>query len=374
MASGARLRGPWPDSQQTWLLRAGLASDGHRAIEAWRRFGGNDALEPLDSGSHRLLPLAYRNLTSHGIEGAQLELLKGVYKHAWLRSQLQLRACGQALQALSAAGLETMVSTGAALGSCYYEDPGSRPLDDLDVMIPFARAADAISALRTAGWTPRDPRPERALLRHHGEPFQSPDGGQLELHWHLQWEAVDDASIWRASLPITVAGVTSRRLCPEDQLLHVCVHGSRSDPISPIRWIADAVLVLRRRGEEFEWDRLVEQASERQLTVTTGAALSYLRQAFDQPVPESVLRRLRQRSPSRTERWAHRARVTPGLPGRKVPIVWERYSKLARADGAEPRSVALVSFLQRLWELDSRRSVPVEVLRRTVRYGFSRGK
>jgi hypothetical protein len=264
-----------------------------------------------------------------------------------------------------------MVLKGAALGTCYYQDPGSRPMDDFDVMVPFERARDAIAVLRAAGWTPYDAQPEAAVLRHHAEPFSAPGDRELDLHWHLQWEAVNDATAWSAALPITIAGVMSKRLHPADQLVHVCVHGSTSNEVAPIRWIADAVSILRDQADGFDWSRLIEQASERRLTITMIASLSYLREAFDADVPEVALRSLRQRPSSRTERWAHRARVNPALPGRKLAIVWERYSKLAALDSAPSGPAGFALFLQRLWGLEHRRELPAELVRRTWRHGFS---
>ncbi len=365
-----RLKSPWPDPLQVLLLHAALAT-GQRAIAAWRRFERSGALDTIDRGSYRLLPLVYRNLIRQGEEPARLRPLKSVYKHAWYRSHDHLRGGIQALEALHAAGHETMVLKGAALGTCYYQDPGSRPMDDFDVMVPFERAHEAIVVLRAAGWTPHDPHPEAAILRHHAEPFHGPRGCELDLHWHLHWETVDDAAIWNAALPIMLAGVTSRRLCPPDQLLHVCVHGSSSDPVAPIRWIADAVMILRQQGAHFDWGRLIEQAADRGLTVTLTAALAYLRNSFAASVPDDVIRSLGERSSSRTERWAHRARVSPRLPGRKLAIVWERYGKLAASDSPEGGLSGVISFLQRLWGLDRRRDLPAELVRRTFRHGFS---
>src|SRR5947209_2638822 len=367
---GAHLRSPWPDRPQALLLRAALAQNG-QAIEAWHGFTQLVDLDQIDRGSQRLLPLTYRNLLRQGVEGEQLRSLKNIYKHAWYRSHDQLRGGAQALQALHEGGLQTMVLKGAVLGACYYQDPGSRPMDDFDVMVPFESARHAIEVLRSAGWTPHDREPEAAFLRHHAEPFHGPGGRELDLHWHLQWEEVDDAAIWSAALPFTIAGVVSKRLCPADQLLHVCVHGSSSDPVAPIRWIADAVLIARQQGDGFDWSRLIEQASARRLTVTIAVALSYLRDSFAIPVPEAVMQSLRERPTSRSERWAHRARVTPGLPGRKLPIVWERYSKLAAINSTERGFAALVRFLQQLWGLERRRELPIELVRRTLRHGFS---
>jgi Uncharacterised nucleotidyltransferase len=365
-----RLLGPWPDPRQTLLLHAAL-DPGPAAVEAWRRFGEDDALHAIDPGTYRLLPLVYRNLVRHGATGMGVQRLRGVYKHAWYRNQLQLRSGARALKALAGAGLETMVLKGAALASCYYHDVGARPMDNFDVLVPSERAGDAMAVLREAGWTSREAQPDAAILRHHAAPFDGPDGAVFDLHWHLQWEAVDDEAMWDAAEPLTIFGVRTRRLCAADQLLHVCVHGSSADVISPIRWIADAMVILRRHGSVFEWDRLVRRSRERRLTLSARAALRYLHRAFDAPVPGGALRALDRAPTSPVEYWAHHARVNPALPGRKFVIVLERYAKLARHDTESPGAIAVARFLQRLWDLERLREVPAEAIRRTLRHGFS---
>ena len=47
-------------------------------------------------------------------------------------------------------------------------------------------------------------------------------------------------------------------LGPEDQLLHVLVHGVRWTRMPHVRWVADAVLLLRRAKEGFDVEKFLE--------------------------------------------------------------------------------------------------------------------
>jgi RNA polymerase-interacting CarD/CdnL/TRCF family regulator len=100
--------------------------------------------------------------------------------------------------------------------------------------------------------------------------------------------------------------------------------------------------------------------------------LAYLGGTLGAPVPAAVLESLGARRASRTERLAHLARVTPQVRGRKLAMVWERYRKLALEQSGSTGPAGLASFLQRLWRLERRRQIPAELLRRTLKHGFSR--
>ena len=95
----------------------------------------------------------------------------------------------------------------------------------------------------------------------------------IDEHWHVYWECcgphADDA-LWARSQPLDFEGVTTRRLAPADQLLHVCVHASRRANRPQLLWIPDALVVMRAGG--VEWPRLLEQARESDASVARRAA------------------------------------------------------------------------------------------------------
>jgi hypothetical protein len=343
----------WPDERQRLLLRAAL-SPGPPAVDAWRRLAASLDPERLDQGSARLLPLVWSNLRRHG------EIVGGLaarYRAAGEANRRLLDQLAGLLPVLGGAGVPTVLLKGAALVLGAYPDPGLRPMSDLDVLVPVDRVRDAVRALGAQGWAPEAPLTAAALRLTHSLPFRRPGHAPLDLHWHVFEECcapADDESLWAASRPAAVDGVPTRVPAPEDQLLHVAVHGEKWVHVPGIRWIADAVVLVRAGG--VRWERLVAEAIRRRFVLRMRAQLEYLRSAFEAPIPPEALAQLATAPVSRIERlearWSVRDRRRPW-----VLVYWCNHRRAA--PGPLPRAVlTFPRYLQAVWRLGSLADVP----------------
>jgi hypothetical protein len=187
------------------------------------------------------------------------------------------------------------VLKGMALSVLYYRDMSVRPTSDFDILVPEEQARDVIDRLERDGWTtavyfPSAPKIDYFYRHIHGVAFKHPDYGDLDLHWHVLSHATFrgvDRPFWSDSVPLRVNAVTTRALNPTDQLLHACVHGFAANHVSPIRWIADAVTILRT--SQINWARLVKLSRELRVTVPMHATLGFLRATFPTPIPAEVI-------------------------------------------------------------------------------------
>jgi hypothetical protein len=105
-------------------------------------------------------------------------------------------------------------------------------------------------------------------------------------------------------------GISLRGLAPSDQFLNVCVHGVAWNEVAPIRWIADAITVLRQ-STELDWERIVKQTERRRLVPRMRDALHYLASRMEAPIPEGVLRSLDSLPVTRAEMLEHQRVVRP---------------------------------------------------------------
>ncbi len=347
-----------PSAAQLLVLHAALDRR-EPALAAWRRWRAAVEFDDVDHGSARLLPLVYRNLGPEAFDAEVAGRLKGLYRRSWSQNQLNFKRAAAAIGVLEGAGIETLTIKGASLSVLSYRDAGARPMDDADALVPLARAAAAIEALRGAGWRPEREDPLAWTQVHHSLGFAGPDGGNLDLHWFALWQPADDAPLWRAAVPMELAGAATLAPCPEDQLLLACVHGTPWSPLPPFRWIADALTVIRSEGSELDWERIGAEAERRRLTVATGAALSYLAEEFGAPVPDGLLARLDAAPASRHERAAFRAACRPDSPVRTLRMAWDRYRRLRDLNTGAPRPGGFVSFARRFWGLDSVWQLPL---------------
>ena len=267
------------------------------ALDAWAAWRGQD-IEKLDYASYRLLPLLYRNLREQGVTESVLELYKGVYRKTWYKNQLVFHRIGGVLEELQTAGIQTMLLKGAALSVLCYASPGLRPMEDFDVLVPTGQVNEAIRVLEQLGWNAQRPWPGLVtagyLCTRHAHNFRDAENQALDLHWHVLHECrapgADD-DFWAGAVPMMLHGVPTRALNPADQLLHCCVHGSTWNALSPMRWAADAVMLLRKPYAPLDWDRFVAQARKRQLVLPVLGALNFLA-GLDVAVPPEVITQL----------------------------------------------------------------------------------
>ncbi|MFL5844131.1 MAG: nucleotidyltransferase family protein [Solirubrobacteraceae bacterium] len=305
----------WPTADQDQLLRAALLPD-ERAIAAWRDIRDRVDVASLDGATTALLPVLRRNLTGLGVQDELMELFKGVQRYHWARTQLLLEPLVPMVAALEDAGIATMLLKGGALTADGRLSAGLRPVNDLDVLVPTDRTADAVALLGAHGFVPvadADPRYVVDHAHRYTPSFGFRDGvdRQLDVHWHVLHDSCQpgaDDDFWAAAGGIELKGVRTRSLCGTDELLLVVLHGLRWAPAPTYRWMVDAAMLVDGGSGPIDYDRLVDQARRRRLTAPLAAGLAHLRDVAGAAVPSEVLRGLGRGT--RIERAELRARIT----------------------------------------------------------------
>jgi hypothetical protein len=287
---------------QLLLLRAALLQ-GPEAVEAAAEWFAScqDAVEPgfpwLEQGSRRLLPLVYRNV-NEALPAELRKTLRQVSIGYWADNQKLFRRLEERLTWFQANGIPTLILKGAALSVLHYRDKGIRPMSDVDILVPEDLAGDVIDRLQRDGWSAADycsEAPQNSyFFRHiHAISLIHPDHGEFDLHWHVLHAATfpgADSAFWDDSVPLALNTIATRALNPTDQLLHVCVHGFTATGVAPIRWIADALTILRT--SQMDWSRLVRSAEHLRVSIPLAATLSFLRETFRTSIPGDVLGQL----------------------------------------------------------------------------------
>ncbi|MBI4749064.1 MAG: nucleotidyltransferase family protein [Acidobacteria bacterium] len=352
-----------PNPEQELLLQAALLK-GDPARAAWEAWCAKVDLQTLDDGSFRLLPLLYQNLKALGVEHPWLQVMKGIHRHTWVKNQTLLHGMTPVLKMFQQAGIEPIVLKGTALITRYYENFGLRPMGDFDVLVPRQSANQAIELLGQAGWTPGFRAP-------HAQVFRKSDGTECDLHWNLFFEncrvEVDDP-FWQLAEPAKVGGVPVKVLNPTDQFLHVCVHGARWNPVPPLRWLADAVVILEH--STIDWNRLVQQATRMGLVLPLRDTLGYLAWLLGVEVPEAVLAELNQHLVSFAYRLDYRAWTVPPEqrgPGLTLWAYWREFEQWSYGADKSPHIWQFPQFLQHLWGVESVHKIPWLVIAGGVR-------
>ncbi len=358
---------------QELLLRAALL-DGDAALAAWRAWRAANQLDSIDDASFHLLPRLYLNLQRLGAQGDPwLPKLRGVYRHAWLRNTVTVRAAVDAVGRLNAAGVPALLLGGIALGLAVDGDPGLR-LVALDLHVDPAQLAAAVIALEAAGWTIGDP----ALVMRLA-PFtpaiaaRNPGwtGTTLRLHVHPLAVGVPGAAereLWQRASRRELEGSAVLVPDPTDLLILACLGGRSPDPALACAWVADVLtLTGGAAGAEIDWDALFERSRRAGLTRSVCGPLLDVQQIFGSVIPAAAIERARAemaagpagRDDIRLR--MHDARPRPPL-GQLVAAYWSRYCAGSRTCGRRRTlfSLARYALLQgwRIWQARRRPRLP----------------
>jgi hypothetical protein len=304
------------------LLKAALL-DGEAARLAYEAWRPGIEIETLDYGQQRVLPLLHRNLTRLGISDPLLHRFRGIRHYHWARNQMRLHAAAPVLTELRAGGIPIMALKGAALLLSCLDDSSLRPMEDFDLMVPLDRVTQAIDILVSLGFHPLG-CPDWAIgeclsQRYPGFPFLNQAKQNLDLHWHMlhrDQRRNADVAFWRNARPARLAGVEVLIPSFPHQMLQVIVHAAEWNPVAPLRWVADALMILNACREQFDWDELAHEADMRQLAPPVHAALCTLTRELGIVVPTEILSAL-QRSSGKLDRLEFaKRRIAPGKRSR----------------------------------------------------------
>jgi hypothetical protein len=183
------------------------------------------------------------------------------------------------------------------LAEMLYGSLALRPLGDLDVLVRPADLPAARAALGALGFfQAAEPGYENAHHPYHDPPYYlKTEGGTicLELHWGLwanHFFQLETDALWRRAVPAHIHGAEVSILSPEDTLLHLAIHRSRS--ALRLRFVCDVAELLRCHRAALDWEYLLSQVQAAGARTTMFYTLALANELLDAPVPDGVLARL----------------------------------------------------------------------------------
>lgn len=368
----------WPTPAQETLLKAALGTDASALehFQAWR--GMIDLEADFDRGSFRLLPLLYTNMSRFGLSDSLMGRLKGTYRRAWCEAQPRFDQARDVLSLLQEHGIDTLLTKGVPLALSYYRNETIRPMADLDIVVPKTQAREAIATLQNAGWLRGPTARDDDLEFHHAMQFFHPKSGELDLHWHVLLECRSpdiNKAFWDRTEPLIVRGIATRQLEPTDMLFHTVIHGVRWNAEPPIRWIADAAMILRHADRPIDWERLMGLARAQKLSYRMGLGLRYLAERLAMPIPAWVLESLDRASITLLERVENTValRDTDRLyrnPLIKNWVIFARYCRIQQARNPLQFLNGFSHFVRVQWSLAGRSQIPAAIARGLLRRLF----
>lgn len=300
---------PFPTATQLDLLKATvLPADA--AAPAWRRWKAHGIpLEAVDYASGRLFSQLWTNRVAAGIGAEDLPLLKGIYRQSLASNALTLDGAFEITRPIVDAGIPVVFIKGAAIiAIAGNRRLGMRRIVDVDVLVPEADAERAVAIVRAAGHRAKGddyglPLP---IETQHAWTCLASNGSEVDLHWWAFKTAGDDRSMFETARTATLLGRSVQIPSATEALVTAVAQAFSGAPArTPLRWIADALLLFDLEADLIDWDMMLLRARRPGLTLGLTAGLEFLAREFGAPVPAEVLAELRRRPVSLRERGAH---------------------------------------------------------------------
>ncbi|HUR79003.1 MAG TPA: nucleotidyltransferase family protein [Acidimicrobiales bacterium] len=266
-----------PTAALLWAAcRAALdATDVRAAVEAHADL---DAAANL-AVAQRVSPLLWRALQVAEVADADASwsaTLKRDSARCHAQSRLVLPRIGPlAFAPLARAGLEPLVIKGAALAG-RYPDPGLRPMDDIDVVLPEPQIEPAVAALSGSGWTLH----ETPARQRHEVQLTHPElpGLHLDLHrrmgtWRNRSNRLTTDYLWSSRRATTLYDARAYVLPVDLEVVMLAAHAGKPwHAFDRLIWVADLAVVTA--NDPPDWDHVARLATAARAQTAVAVALS----------------------------------------------------------------------------------------------------
>ncbi len=311
--------GPWPDLATARLFLGGLARGDvpETAVRQWQRRMDVQALADwLIKAEVAGLALARYGAAWPALRQA-LQQDQFVAVAEW---GLHTQTLEQLAVALQEAGVTAVLLKGAALALTVYPQRAQRTMSDIDLWVPEAQMAAAVTAVTGIGFAVHGKRDRPLALQQlaAGEVQLYRTAwaqGLVELHWSpfpgwwlRRVARPDTQAVWerREKFPLTLGEFY--QLGPEDMVLQVALHQVVGSQLGakPVQGLLDVALTAVARG--VDWQVAAQRAREWRVATAVYTVLSLLDELVGVAGVEEALQGLR---PSRLRRWLIGRFVSP---------------------------------------------------------------
>jgi hypothetical protein len=314
-----------------WVAASGDPESGAPALLPERMGAEGSARLVDDAVREGVAGLLYHRLKKSGrlqaLDGLVRGRLESIY---YLTIQTNLRFIA-ALKEIAEEGVPFILMQGAALLADTYQDPGLRPLSDIDLWVLPRNRDRLLTVLSRLGFEENPLVP--GVLRR---------GAVLvDVHTHLDWAeriqaarflfVLDPEEIQRSCRRVTWDGLALLCLSGHDQVIYLMVHAVKHN-LERLIWLAD-IQRLVAAWQASDWDALRQRAGQLGQE-RVPALLAYLRQElFGMPTPAaatagltlSAVQRylLRMRKGGPLPKWSSLALLTAGNRVRQLEFALE---------------------------------------------------
>lgn len=208
----------------------------------------------------------------------------------------------QIAAACASAGAETLLLKGYILGQTIYEQPALRPYGDFDILVHEADLDTAEQQLVALGYYADESQHPRGWYRqhhHHLAPYLHNEWLPVEVHWDLSYNLYRTAvhvsldEVWAQSQVVRIDEVEARTLCPEHNLIYMCIHAVNIHLFSMgLKPLCDVAELLSQYSAQLDWEAVISASQRWGCARHVCLMLSLVSGIFEVELPPAVLDRL----------------------------------------------------------------------------------
>lgn len=221
------------------------------------------------AGRHGIAPLLYyRLITFH--PGAQIpaevfQKLRNSYLHSAGRNMRLYHELGKVLGRLRQHGVPVIALKGAHLAIAVYRNIALRPMGDIDLLVKQTDLLRVQEILVRQGYIAS--KEEIGCSQLHLPPYKKKDSINIEIHFNIEAppfsDRVDVEKLFARAQTCFIEGIEVLTFCPEDLLLHLCMHASFHHAFdNGIRPLFDISHTIEHYAEELDWEQLLDRSKE----------------------------------------------------------------------------------------------------------------
>jgi len=249
------------------FLRADPGGAGAAGVEVMSNTDWEELLRI--SALHGVTPLLYHRLTTFPtnvpIPAEVVRELRRSYLQNAGRNMGLYHELGKLLGRLRWDNIPVIALKGVHLATAVYRNIALRPMCDIDLLVKQADLVRVQEILVEQGYIAS--KEEIGCAQEHLPPFKKKGSLPVEIHFHIVGPPfslrVDVETLWNRAQVSSIQGIEVLTFCPEDLLLHLCIHVSFHHAFdNGIRPLFDISHTIEHYAEELDWEQLLGRSRE----------------------------------------------------------------------------------------------------------------
>lgn len=257
-----------------------------------------------ESGRHGVAPLLYHRLRTFPsdipIPANVMARLRHIYLQSAAMAMHRYHELGKVLGLLRSANIPVIVLKGAHLAELVYGNIAVRPMGDVDILVHKVDLMRVEAALLGMGYAPAECHRQIAKDNHHFVYWLPNRELFVEVHWNflpsMDRFQIDIDGQWARSRQAIIAGVEVSVLCPEDLLLHLCLHASISHLFEMgLKPLYDICETIRYYGKEIDWEQVQRRSEQWGESKCAYLTFRLARELAGASVPDDLMKAIKPR-------------------------------------------------------------------------------